>query len=243
MANFVQNYNGGVQFKTGASQGLTVDINGALGVGITPSVWTDNYKAIDLAGNGGIASTTGGYLQLANNAYVNSGVWKYKATGYATLIQQTPSGAMQFQVTASGVVNTNITWNNTVTIDSTGNLLLTSGTGALGYGTGAGGTVTQLTSKSTAVTSLPKPSGQIIMNGAALAAGASVSFVLNNSLIATNDLVYTTITGGVTTATNYRVEAVNTASGISNIRLTNLSAGSLSEAVQIQFVVIRGVIA
>ena len=242
MANFVQNYNGGVQFKTGASQGLTVDINGALGVGITPSVWTDNYKAIDLAGNGGIASTTGGYLQLANNAYVNSGVWKYKATGYATLIQQTPSGAMQFQVTASGAVNTNITWNNTVTIDSTGNLLLTSGTGAIGYGTGAGGTVTQLTSKSTNVT-LNKPTGQITMNNAALAAGASVSFVLNNSLIATNDLVYTTITGGVTTATNYRVEAVNTASGISNIRLTNLSAGSLSEAVQVQFVVIKGAIA
>ena len=47
-------------------------------------------------------------------------------------------------------------------IDTSGNLLLTSGTGGIGYGNGSGGTVTQLTSKSTAVT-LNKPNGLIII--------------------------------------------------------------------------------
>ena len=57
-------------------------------------------------------------------------------------------------------------------------------TSSLGYGAGAGGTVTQATSKSTAVT-LNKPTGKITMNNAALAANTTVQFNLNNNLIAT----------------------------------------------------------
>ena len=73
-----------------------------------------------------------------------------------------------------------------VKIDSSGNVLVTSVAG-LGYGTGAGGTVTQATSKSTAVT-LNKPTGQITTHNAALAADTTVSFLVNNSLITTSDL-------------------------------------------------------
>lgn len=46
------------------------------------------------------------------------------------------------------------------------------GTGGIGYQTGSGGTVTQATSKSTAVT-LNKLSGRITLNAEALAAGAT----------------------------------------------------------------------
>ena len=59
-------------------------------------------------------------------------------------------------------------------ITSGGNVLVTSPAG-LGYGPGAGGTVTQATSKSTAVT-LNKPSGQITMHNGSLGAGASAMF-------------------------------------------------------------------
>ena len=52
-----------------------------------------------------------------------------------------------------------------------------------------GGTVTQATNKSTAVT-LNAESGQITMNNAALAAAAEVSFTVNNDKVAATDAPY-----------------------------------------------------
>jgi hypothetical protein len=123
-------------------------------------------------------------------------------------------------------------------IDSSGNVLVTN-VAVLGYGTGAGGTVTQATNKSTAVT-LNKPCGLITMNSAALAAGASVSFVLNNSLIANTDNIIVNPTVTAADGRNYRVEAVNNSSGSATIRVTNITGSSLSEAVPIAFSIIRG---
>lgn len=120
--------------------------------------------------------------------------------------------------------------------DNTGNSLHTTAGGGLGYGTGAGGTVTQTTSKSTAVT-LNKPCGKITMNNAALAAGATVTFLFNNSLATQNDNLTVTIDGGtVAGATAYNVWATTAGGGgIYVVCLKNISAGSLSEAVAINF--------
>lgn len=122
-----------------------------------------------------------------------------------------------------------------------GNVLFSNGT--FGYSTGSGGTVTQLTSKSTAVT-LNKPSGQITMNNAALAAGASVFFQVNNSLISTSG--DTVLVGGLWSSfdpINYRIEAVRIAGGSFTIRVTNITGVSLSEALVINFAIIKGAIA
>jgi hypothetical protein len=111
---------------------------------------------------------------------------------------------------------------------------------ALGYGAGSGGTVTQATSKSTAVT-LNKPTGQITMNAAALAAGASVVFQLNNTLITNTDvLVAHGVYTGVLNPVNYSVQVLYSQTGAANIRVTNISGGSLSEALQINFAIIKG---
>ncbi len=112
--------------------------------------------------------------------------------------------------------------------------------GATGYATGAGGTVTQATSKATAVT-LNKPCGQITMNNAALAAGAIVSFTLTNSAIAAGDvLVLNHISGG--TAGAYQLNA-QSAAGSASINVRNGAAGSLSEAIVIAYAVIKAVTA
>ena len=111
----------------------------------------------------------------------------------------------------------------------------------LGYGTGAGGTVTQLTSKSTAVT-LNKPSGQITMNNAALAAGTSVSFTLNNNIIDPSSrdiIIFNLVASSLANQQNYTLVCNSGASGCI-FTLTNRSAGSLSEAVIIDFAVIKG---
>lgn len=109
--------------------------------------------------------------------------------------------------------------------------------GAVGYPTGTGGSVTQATSKTTAVT-LNKVTGQIVTNNASLAGFAVASFVLNNTTIGPNDIVKCCIFNDVNSA-NYDVWA-GVASGSAQINLRNISAGALAETVKINFVVIKG---
>lgn len=118
-----------------------------------------------------------------------------------------------------------------------GNVLVTR-PGGLGYGTGAGGTVTQSTNKTTSVT-LNRPTGQIIMNNAALAANTSVVFSLVNSLISANDLVLVCCGPGPS-GVNYRIELADIAAGNAQIRVSNITGVSLSDSVVINFAIIKG---
>lgn len=117
--------------------------------------------------------------------------------------------------------------------------LLGSAAAAVGYASGTGGTVTQATNKSTGVT-LNKYCGQITMNNASLAAAAEVSFTLTNSFIAATDVVVASIASGAT-AGAYNLQVDASASGSCRISLGNMSSGSLSEAVVINFAVIKSV--
>ncbi len=119
---------------------------------------------------------------------------------------------------------------------TTGNVLVTSG--ALGYGPGAGGQVTQATSKSTAV-ALNKPVGRIITAGNSLAAGTSVSFVLNNSHIEVGDIVLVVASGGAT-GVEYQAWVSYVPNGQCIIHLKNNSMGALSQSVGINFAIIKG---
>jgi hypothetical protein len=147
------------------------------------------------------------------------------------------------------VAGTNVTLTNTYALGAdsvyVNNLVqagsvLVSSTSGLGFaaGGGAGGTVTQSSSKSTGVT-LNKASGAITMNGAALAAGTIVSFVLTDSAIAATDtLILNHISGG--TPGSYTLNA-QAAAGSATINVRNASSAALSEAIVIEFTVIKGV--
>lgn len=115
--------------------------------------------------------------------------------------------------------------------------VLTSSGGSIGYATGAGGTVTQATNKSTGVT-LSKHSGEITMNNAALAAAAIVSFTLTNTAIAATDVL---VLNHVTTGTRgaYTLNA-QCAAGSAVIYVRNNTAGSLGEAIVLRFALIKG---
>ena len=108
----------------------------------------------------------------------------------------------------------------------------------IGYSAGAQGTVTQATSKSTAVT-LDKSAGRITMNNASLSTATNATFVLNNSTISANDAVILTISGGQATAGSYNVFANALSTGQVSITLRNISGGSLSEAVVINFAILH----
>ena len=130
---------------------------------------------------------------------------------------------------------------SSVIINDNGNLLLTSGTGGIGYGTGAGGTATQVTNKITPVT-LDKPVGLVTMNNAALAAGASITFDVNNLLITNTDIVVIAPYYSAVNPASYKIEIVAVLIGVIRLKVTNITAGSLSEALQIKFAIIKGAV-
>jgi hypothetical protein len=110
----------------------------------------------------------------------------------------------------------------------------------VGYSTGGGGTVVQATNKTTGVT-LNAPAGRITMNGAALAGGATASFVLTNSAINSADLMIFNVVSGASLGA-YRIDH-RPAEGSTTIDVTNITAGPLSESIVIAFAVIKGAVA
>lgn len=120
---------------------------------------------------------------------------------------------------------------------SMGNIIEKTGAG-IGYGTGSGGTVTQLTSKGTAVT-LNKPSGKITMNSASLAAGANVSFYLSNSLVTSNDNIEITIDNYSVGAEKYIIRK-SIENGKVYINIKNDTATPFSDAIVLNFAIIKG---
>lgn len=175
---------------------------------------------IDTAGNVGIGTTdVYGRLSIIGQVGINCGS-----------AQALSARGIQFFI--DGFKHGNLS------VDNYDNLLYIGN--GLGYGTGAGGTVTQLTSKSTAVT-LNKPSGQITMSNAALAAGASVIFYLHNTTIGPSDIVVVKglYIGGVNPQ-SYQVDTLITQQNDATIMVKNISGSSLSESVVLNFVVIKG---
>jgi len=112
---------------------------------------------------------------------------------------------------------------------------------AIGIGPTGFGTVTQGTSKTQGVT-LNAKAGVITMHNASLASNAAVQFTLTNSAISGTDVVNVNQgTGG--TAGSYQAHCVDVGAGTAIFRVVNTSAGSLSEAVTLNFVVIDTVAA
>ena len=133
---------------------------------------------------------------------------------------------------------------NIATLDGSGNLTCagninsTGPTSGIGYATGAGGTVTQLTSKSTGVT-IDKITGLITTHSAALAAGAVVTFTVTNSAVSLYDIPIVNAISGTNGA--YAVSISGIAFGSFEISIRNLTAGSLSEAIQLRFAIFNSV--
>ncbi len=117
---------------------------------------------------------------------------------------------------------------------------VTSSSAGIGYTTGAGGTVTQATSRSTGVT-LNKISGKITGNATSLAAGAEAIFTVTNSTVTIGDVVVISVVSGSTANTSvFSVSA--TAAGSFNIKAHNLNGATADTGAPIiNFAVIKAV--
>lgn len=102
-------------------------------------------------------------------------------------------------------------------------------------GAGGGGTVTQLTSKATAVT-INRLSGVITSHDANLNAGASVTFRVNNALVAASDVISVSNQGA---AGRYFVWPSNVGAGQFDLTIENKSGLAFAQAVPINFIVCK----
>ena len=113
-------------------------------------------------------------------------------------------------------------------------------TAGLGYATGVGGSVTQITSRATGVT-LNKLCGKITTDPTSLAAGAEAVFTVTNNTVEVGDVVVICARSGQTAGTSVPV-VTTVAAGSFQITLTNLHASTADTgAMIINFVVLKAV--
>lgn len=191
---------------------------------------TNGASIYNIIPNG--TGTSSGFRALNSSDPDNASAAVLNLSTASVFIQSTRTGSgtyLPFAFFTNGVQQ--------AVLDTSGNFRLVNA-GSLGYGTGSGGTVTQATSKATGVT-LNKSNGQIIVNGAALAAATIVSFTLTNSLIAATDTIIINHQS-VGTLGAYTINAAP-AAGSATISIRNNTAGSLSEAISLNFSIIKAV--
>ena len=211
---------GGDAYVAGADTQIQYNSSGAL-AGSADLTWNDSAKELGV----------GGDINLDDGGTYETTVQVVTPTANRTISFPDATGTIALVAGSSGQV----TYND-AGAQAGGNLSYDATAGTFGYGTGRG-TVTQGTNKSTGVT-LNAPCGAITMNGAALSADTTVSFTLTNTSIAATDLlVLNHVSGG--TAGAYVLNA-QAAAGSASINVTNISTGSLSEAIVIGFAIIKG---
>lgn len=122
-------------------------------------------------------------------------------------------------------------------VTQSGRCIAIQPTAGFGYGIEANSSVTQLTSKTTAV-SINTLSGQITMNNASLAQGATAIFRVDNTLLEDKDVVHAFSKGASTGI--YRVAALAGVNATSFLISVSNIGTTASEAVVINYIIIRG---
>lgn len=215
-ASFADSANGKIQLDTHTTSA------GGIGFGTDLSLF--RFSATTLR----LSAAANSYFSVDGPA-ANEVGFGYTKAGSTIWVSYVPSAG-----------STDLRWNNGSDrwlMNSAGQFLGITPTGGLGYGAGSGGTVTQITSKATAVT-LSKVCGTISTHNASLAANTAVSFTLTNTAIAATDSIVFNVSAA--TAGAYIVNA-QCGAGSATIELRNVTAGALAEAVAIRFAVIKSV--
>ncbi len=227
--------------NNGATEAARILNSGNVGIGTAVPSW----KLSVFGGRTILTDTTAFALGIRKNA-TESGNFNFWIGGAAANDSTSPDlvfsdggGTERFRFTQTGGFSV-----GTSTDAGAGAILAIAAiksngaAGGIGYATGAGGTVTQGTNKTTAFT-LSKITGQITFATGALAAGATAASTwTNTSIAATDTVVVSHVSGGTLGAYHFNVAC---GAGTATMNITNISTGSLTETPTVTFTVIKGV--
>jgi len=101
----------------GALSGTSATFSGSVGIGVS-SFANSLSVGLDMSGGAGLFGFNNRFI-LTANAYYNVD-WKYKATGYAAVIQSNTDGSIDFLNAASGTINNSISFSTRMVITSGG---------------------------------------------------------------------------------------------------------------------------
>jgi hypothetical protein len=215
---------------------FTLALNGAAAIFGAVSTLTANaaicyrfYQATNSWYN--VTNETSGY-NAAIQAFLNS---PSSANLRAAVTDETGTGSLVF-ATSPALVMPDIGAATGTSLTATGTIVST-GTAGVGYGTGAGGAVTQGTSRTTGVT-INKTSGAITLFSAAGSATAA-TFTVTNSTVSATDVIILNQKSG-TDLYDLKVTAVS--AGSFNITF-NTTGGTTTEQPVFNFAVIKAVAA
>jgi hypothetical protein len=188
-------------WTTNGSERMRLDSAGNLGIGTTsPSVKLEVLGTIVACRSTGTTSTAS--IQAQVNDYWTTPSYRATsliqndsaATGTTCGLANANLGTIFFSNCTNALIYTNgvpLVFGTSAVerarIDASGNLLVT-GVGGLGYGTGSGGAITQITSRTTGVT-LNKTNGAITLVSAAGLATYQ-TFTVTNSTVAATDVIH-----------------------------------------------------
>ena len=182
--------------------------------------------------------------KLANSAVTYAKIQNVSATAKLLGRASAGAGSVEELGLSSGLILSGTSLSlgaiTPTSVAATAAVTSSGATSGVGYAAGAGGAVTQATSKSTGVT-INKAAGQITMNAASLAAGGIVSFVVTNSAVAATDTINLNLASGNAAAGAYRYWVEGIAAGSFKIVVENRSAGALAEALVLNFAVLKAV--
>ncbi len=136
-------YRGGtdiLKFVTAGTDRLTIDAQGSLGVGVVPNTgWSNTWDVAQVGLTGslcGIASGSLGRTFVSDNAYNDASsqvsTWQYQIADQASQLALI-DGKLEFRVATAGSADADITWNQAVIVDNSGNLLVSKT--STGFGT------------------------------------------------------------------------------------------------------------
>ena len=220
--------------SSASNQAFAVGLNGAT----NPAFNVDASTALQVDG-----------ISVAGLGVGNGATITVTSSGAAAplVINALGTGAIGIGSVSTGAVTITPATTITGALTASSSVLSTNSTGGVGYATGAGGTVTQITNRSTGVT-INKICGKIQTDTTSLAAGASAEFTVTNSTVAIGDVVVVAIrsgssnvagTAGVTSVVVVTVVAGSFILSVNNESTTTAETG----AIIINFAVIKAVTA
>jgi len=237
------------QLFTGATtQTITLPVTSTLGTGWTFHIVNNSTGNLTVNSSGGnlvatVIPQTTAMVTCIGITLTTAADWEFGFTDFGSV---TGSGA---NVLGTGPTITSGVYSGTVgvtgattgafTTVTASTSVLSTGAGGIGYATGAGVAVTQLTSRTTTTpTTGAKTTGAVTLFTAVAVVNTYFSFTVPNTAIAITDTVVVTVRG----ATNTYVAFVTAIVAATSFQITMASVvGTASDTPIVNFTIIKGV--